>query len=370
MRLDGWKWWMRVMIEVPYWKDCSVRTWYCQEVLKLVKGKKIIRKKEDYHDFVTKLDNLSEDEMRMLLCCPREDLEKQDWIREYLYLADFIAYYSIFKENCKALQSQKDSRKVYIERYNGKYLTGIHCGNIDCYCKSWKKFDDLKKKAKKCLDELNGIIGQKINYDFLGKIKKDLFVRMDVKVCPYCNQQYVFYTANKKYLGDIDHVFPQGIYKLFSMSLWNLVPCCKPCNQLFKHNRVIDILNPNFQGFGNNAIFQLDFDSLASMRGDGDDFECGWKIQYTTDTNLSEKIKNNIELFGLNTIYSEHKDIAKNILKKKYSFDERFREDYRKRLKIDSNDELNYSIYGCSLNPNKFKDEILSKMIYDIVKSN
>ena len=361
---------MNSMVKLSYLEDLDFRKWYCHEVLSVIKKKKITRVPDADKEFAHILNNLSDEEMIAIICKPRVALEKIAWIRDYLCLADFVGCYSIFKENCRKKQKKTMRRKFYLKRFKGKYLARIHCDDIELCCKSWSAFDKLKKEAKKSLDNLNDIIGQKINYEFLGQIKKDLFSKMDVKVCPYCNQQYIYYMDNNKYLGDIDHVLPQSIYKLFSLSIWNLVPSCKTCNQLFKHERVMNILNPTLQGFDSNAIFKLKFKNIASIRGEGEAFDYAWKIQHSVNGCTYFKIRNSIEMFDLNSLYYEHKNIIKNVLQKKYNFDERFVEDYRNRLKICSDDELNYSIYGCSLNPKKFKDEILSKMIYDIVKKN
>lgn len=76
---------------------------------------------------------------------------------------------------------------------------------------------------------------------------------------------------------------------------------------------------------------------------------------------------NNISLLRLNNRYEREKRKIQDVLKKKFYMDRAYIRDYKKVLNISSDDELNYSIYGSSLNPQKFKDEILSRMIYNLV---
>ena len=357
------------MIEIPYYRDHNFCEWYCERVFEIIKRKrnrKVVTPDKSFDQFVDMMNSLSVDEIKAILCVPRKQLEQQEWIKEYLKLADFIGYYPLFIKQCKG----KNDRCSYIEKYNGIYLEKIHHGNSEEYCRSHNKFCALKRQAKECLKRLNDIIKKIISYDFFdAEFRRALFARMDVKVCPYCNHQYVFSMSGGQYLGDIDHILPQSIYALFALSIWNLVPSCKTCNQSHKRNAVVDILYPTISGFGQDAIFWVEHGSIQSFRGESSNFEYKWMIKNGVDKAKKIKIEENIKLFSLNELYSDHKAIIKDVLRKKYYFDERFMEDYRKRLNISSEDDINYSIYGCSLNPEKFKDEVLSKMKYDIVRN-
>lgn len=57
-----------------------------------------------------------------------------------------------------------------------------------------------------------------------------------MRVCPYCGLEYVDVLDDGRYLGDLDHVYPKSICTLFSLSIWNLIPSCKKCNQSLKRN--------------------------------------------------------------------------------------------------------------------------------------
>ncbi|MBQ4163295.1 MAG: hypothetical protein IJD84_10540 [Parabacteroides sp.] len=64
-----------------------------------------------------------------------------------------------------------------------------------------------------------------------------LFDAMDLEVCPYCEHEFfevVMINGKKRRTCEFDHFFPKGTneYPALAMCFYNLVPSCKPCNQL------------------------------------------------------------------------------------------------------------------------------------------
>lgn len=116
-------------------------------------------------------------------------------------------------------------------------------------------------------------------------------------------------------------------------------------------------------------MFNIVYGNVRAIRGESDEFKCSWKT-VCSNKKLATKINNNIKIFCLNDIYEAHKDKVIDVLRKKYKFDSSFKRSLKDLLGLDSDDDLNYAIYGCSLNRLKFKDELLSKMIYDVIKNN
>lgn len=72
-----------------------------------------------------------------------------------------------------------------------------------------------------------------------------LVEQLDISVCPYCNIRdlpHISYlkVQNRKnpiYLLDFDHFYPKAWFPWFSLSFYNLVPSCLPCNQRLKGQR-------------------------------------------------------------------------------------------------------------------------------------
>lgn len=330
-------------------------------------------KKNSLKDVTKIIENLTDDEIREVLCYSRERLQRHEWISEYLNLVDFIAFdveKQIKRGNDRYSRNElREVRKSHIEKYAGKYLPKIGEDDLNFYSASWINYSVIVKKAEMKINDINKIVGCFFNYDFLDcSFRRELFGRMDVKVCPYCNQSYLHALPDKKYLADLDHVYPKSLYALFSLSVWNLVPSCKACNQSLKKDYMRDFLNPTQEGFGQYTVFRTIPQNVRALRGESDDFDCEWTVKPNANHNFKEKCRNNIELFRLNNVYERHKMKIKDVLRKKYWFDQRHKEEYKKLLHIISEEELNFSVYGCSLNPKKFKDEMLSKMTYDLVK--
>lgn len=68
-----------------------------------------------------------------------------------------------------------------------------------------------------------------------------LYDLMGVKVCPYCEHEFieeVDICGRKRRTMEFDHFFPKGDdgYPGLAMCFYNLIPSCKPCNQLKRTN--------------------------------------------------------------------------------------------------------------------------------------
>lgn len=146
---------------------------------------------------------------------------------------------------------------------------------------------------------------------------------MDVTVCPYCNRQYIQSYGDgqeERYLGDLDHLYPKAYYGLYALSLWNLLPSCKACNQKFKGRGNHTILFPTERGFEDDCVLHPDCHSAAAMIGADENFELSWEIDASASPELAEKIRNNLSLFKLNEVYQYHKTDVKDLLRKKYLY--------------------------------------------------
>lgn len=91
-----------------------------------------------------------------------------------------------------------------------------------------------------------------------------IFNKANLKVCPYCNRNYIPVVSydekngKKKVLApEMDHFYPKSKYPYLAFSFYNLIPICNTCNSRFKSDNVKDILNPYKEGFENNIKFKL-----------------------------------------------------------------------------------------------------------------
>ncbi len=97
------------------------------------------------------------------------------------------------------------------------------------------------------------------------KSSKNHLKKINLKVCPYCNRNYIFNFGKKSEsaTAQMDHFYDKSKYPYLSLCLYNLVPCCSTCN-LRKSNKDVlssPILNP----FEDNLHNHITFDSSTIL---------------------------------------------------------------------------------------------------------
>jgi hypothetical protein len=136
--------------------------------------------------------------------------------------------------------------------------------------------------------------------------------KLGLKTCPYCNRNYTFVINEDsgKLRAEIDHFYPKAIYPFLAMSFYNLIPSCPTCNHTKKDKVNLDLINP-YETKKNDFKLtyipnDINFSNIEKEKYDYEDFE----IKF---------IKNNpnIEIFKLDELYKQHKDIVLDLLIKK-----------------------------------------------------
>ena len=100
--------------------------------------------------------------------------------------------------------------------------------------------DEITSKETNEQKLMNYILRDIFNYDKIISNKEtgiayEILSSLGVKVCPYCNRQYIqtAINGNKKITrADIDHFYPKTIYPMFALSIFNFIPSCGTCNKL------------------------------------------------------------------------------------------------------------------------------------------
>lgn len=141
--------------------------------------------------------------------------------------------------------------------------------------------------------------------------------RIDIKTCPYCNENTVYSFAYNKQNSlrrtfDWDHVIPKNKYPFLAISYFNLVPACKVCNFL-KEEEEINVsphmnFNPDkvysYYVHGDTLDFISEPDSIQLF------------LQIKTDSG-SQALKDVIDLMGMDTRYSTQTELLLDIINKK-----------------------------------------------------
>ena len=224
----------------------------------------------------------------------------------------------------------------------------------------YKKFPKSHYK-KESLNRIFYRIFVDYGYDNLDKLK--FIQNINLGSCPYCNRNYIF-NINKKgsIKPEIDHFYPKSIYPYLAVSYFNLIPSCPTCNGFgAKEGKdtfyTYPISNP-YELNENDFKFSIspesiDFFNVESKKYDFNSFE----IELYGN-------KANLEIFKLEELYKQHKDIVLELLIKKAYYPKSYIEELKK---FDFTEDEIYRYLLCNYKKNEdLHKRPLSKLIKDI----
>lgn len=203
---------------------------------------------------------------------------------------------------------------------------------------------------------------------------------MGTKSCPYCNRQYitpVYSERNGSIRADLDHFFPKSLYPYFSISLYNLVPCCKFCNSSLKLNYDFNYdshLHPYEHGFEDYLKFRFKAIESTLSGTSNDEFEIVMEPESINDTeNQSFKAQNNAKIFKIESLYNYHRDEVKSLIRKKLIYNEGYCQEICKRLesllkRVVSKQEVLEFIVSNTTEVKRLHERTLSKLYKDIIE--
>jgi len=204
----------------------------------------------------------------------------------------------------------------------------------------------------------------------------DLCKALKVNTCAYCNRIYTFTILNDNGQGiispSLDHFFDKSARPLFALSFYNLIPSCNNCNSTLKGEKKFSLdkyVHPYLSGFEDHASFNyVPLDTNAAL---GESLNLKVCIKPIKTSALKIQISNNIEMFKLNTVYTEHADYVQEIIKKKVISNNR----YLDILRFETYKELNLSLedayrlaFGNYINEKDYYKRPLAKLTKDIAK--
>lgn len=333
-------------------------------------------------DVVEMVCSASVTELCDLLFLPRKVLvQKYRTIKKYDELCVFTGYHKYWEKRVRSQfpgqrKKQKEERKKRLQLLGEDIICRI-LGNSnrserEQISDNWKKYREFVKKAQILLEQINRIISEKIGYDYMTETtRRELVSRMRIPVCPYCNRSYIqniIVDGENRYTGDLDHFLPKSVFQLYALSVWNLIPTCKLCNQTFKGSRFIPLLNPLEAGFDADCFLNVEFHSLGQLLGKDNNFDVSWELDPFISADTREKIENNIQMFRLNEVYQYHKEELRLVLKRRQMLSSRrYVEEVKKLVGEEDLDEI---LLGIPEKPENLDKRILAKAKYDVVKRN
>lgn len=188
-----------------------------------------------------------------------------------------------------------------------------------------KKINDIDLDNQSINTMNYNLYKNKIDLDILEWSAYHFVLQLGLKVCPYCNRQYItpLYSGNGKVRGDLDHFYPKSKYPYFAMSIYNLVPCCKSCNSSLKGDIEFSYeenINPYDIDMNNYIKFNYIPKSLDSFYGNEEVIITIDEI-YDDTNDIQVKCNNNLEIFKIKELYQYHEDIVRSLIKKKIIYD-------------------------------------------------
>lgn len=135
-----------------------------------------------------------------------------------------------------------------------------------------------------------------------------LLNKMDVKVCPYCEDEYfdiLHPDQGLRRTSEFDHFYPKGKYPGLAMCFYNLIPSGKCCNQLM--NKYPVSANPyhpyieDWSRFESNIPFGSNLDSLSL-----DD--------YSVTLRVTDRMIQNNKTLALEQHYNNRKEVIRKFL--------------------------------------------------------
>ena len=213
--------------------------------------------------------------------------------------------------------------------------------------------------------ELNTLLREEIfekEYNNWGGRKKygaySFVETLDLKTCSYCNRNYTFVVneADGKLRPEIDHFYPKSIYPFLAMSFYNLIPSCSICNHT-KSNKVEENLENPYDIKENSYRFtyvpnSIEFSVVEKEKYNFDSFEIELKGN-----------QSNIELFKLEQLYKQHKDIVLELLIKKAYYPQSYIEELGSFF---SKDEVYRYLFSNYNQDEDLHKRPLSKLVRDI----
>lgn len=195
-------------------------------------------------------------------------------------------------------------------------------------------------------------------------INNQIVKQLGVIVCPYCNENYVNNRGIINTTAQLDHFFSRSDYPMFSISLYNLVPCCYACNHIKSNQRIS--VSPHNQYFDYNSMKISYTPKSANWINNSEEI----RIEFKPINEYGILIKNNIDTLGISESYKYHNAYVQELLKKEQVYTgSRIIELYKCFPELfSSKEEILRIIFGNYVDEISLGSRPLSKLTKDILE--
>ncbi len=193
----------------------------------------------------------------------------------------------------------------------------------------------------------------------------DVFDKLNVKNCPYCNENPNYYFTNGKSIRrtfEWDHFYPKEKFPFLAMSFYNLIPSCKVCNHL-KHENFNNYLNP-YEAYKTNETvgFYLDIKN-SDFISNQNSFDV---LSIYSKDSFGVKLQNNFTDMYILGRFNKRKDIITSSLKKKQMYNHEYTnklfDEFNGKLFLDRK-EFNELFFDANFSEVDFHKKQFSKLL-------
>ena len=251
---------------------------------------------------------------------------------------------STFKKYFEFLQSKIKNEKNFKEI--------LFSNDLNELINKYSKFFETEETENVFVKNAYNSLRKRWGYKIVKLTKTD--------VCPYCNRNFVFNFDENKTTVELDHYYPKSEYPYLALNLYNLVPSCHTCNHKKNNSKKIH-LHPCFDDIDKEINFSIKLKEANFYHSiKGFEIEVNGK---------NKKADNHIEVFNLQSIYNEHKDIILELIQKKYMYDESYLDELLRKYEgtlFKNKEDLLRLVSGGYISEDEINKRPLSKLIKDI----
>ena len=293
---------------------------------------------------------------------------------------------------------KKEYRKDTFKRFKtflGSVVSDTSYSKIIAYLSTNGTLDDVKIEnlllgEVECLRDAIQKIGQitddnvKTAFGYLyekftnRKIGKSWAEKISVKICPYCNRNYIFTLKDSGVRPQYDHFFPKSLYPYLALSMYNLIPCCAICNSA-KHDvdtydnslSEENFIYPFRDSYGEQFSFKItNGDNINSWLGIAEEYNLTIVSDPRVSSQLIQKQSITAKKLNLLELYNKHGDFVRDIVRTSYVYDDEYFQSLVASYPnlFSSISEVKNFVYLNYLDETEWDKRVLSKLTHDIVK--
>lgn len=249
------------------------------------------------------------------------------------------------------------SNSFFMSSTIGAYSKNI----LDNIIKALKDDDDPEKYG---LDKIPQLFKKVYGKFSKNNINNLIIEKSHILVCPYCNENFITNRGNAHTSAQLDHFFDQSSNPLFSICLYNLIPCCPTCNHI-KTNAPL-LVSP-FNSSINRNQFKITYSPTTAEFITANN---AVSIDFLAEGDDGEKILKDIKQLDIDQSYKYHNEYLTELLKKAHFYNHSQIKELKELFgnEISSEEELNRLIFGNYTDSENINSRPLSKLTRDILK--